>query len=169
MNFRLERLTEHHPVAASSSGQRAESAAIDDYLRTRALAEQTEGWSRVTVAVDPDATSDKDRIVGYFSVSPCSMRLDPGVIRALALGQACPLVGGYLLGRMGVAAKWQGQGLGELLVERAFATARVSQVRTGGVFLAVDARSEALVAWYLAQPFGWTRLSAEKRRLVARL
>lgn len=169
MSFQLERLDAGHPVASFCSGDHADGAAIDLFLREQAAVEQAAGWSATTVAIDRQAANASDLIVGFFTLSPLSLRADPAVLRALGVGAAYPQAGGYLLGRLGVAVQWQGQGLGRLLLERAIDAACHARVQTGGVFLAIDAKNERLVAWYLGLGFGLVRLSADRPRLVMRL
>lgn len=118
--FQLTRLTDAHPVGAFTSGTRPGAADIDAYLHTSALAEQAAGLSAVWVAVDPAATRAIEVIVGYFTLSPVGVRLSPVVTAAFALpAVSYPTVGGYLPGRLGVAAAHQGRGCGAALVAAA--------------------------------------------------
>ena len=163
MKLRLERLTAEHPIAAFSCGNRPGADAIDAFLHDNALAQQTGGWSRTTLAIDAD------RIAGYFTLSPGTLRVTPSVLTVLGLAPAYPQVGGYLLGRLGVDQAYQGRGLGALLVERAIATAQRAKVRTGGAFLAVDAKNEQLTRWYLSLDYGFVSLDPQRGRLVVKL
>jgi GNAT superfamily N-acetyltransferase len=156
----LERLTSSHPVAGFACGEHS----IDGFLHQQALAEQESGWSATTVAVDPSLASRP--LVGFYTLSPLTLRLDANVLSALRLTAAYPVVGGYLLGRLGVAQSAQGGGLGGLLVERAIATALRARSETGGVFLAVDAKDDRLVQWYLRLGYGFVELSPGRRRLA---
>lgn len=159
--LRLERLAAHHPLAAFTCGD----AAIDDFLHHHALAEQQAGLSSVMVVLDP---AEGDAVVGYYSLSPLSIRLDAGLLQAVGLGAVpYPMVGGYLLGRFGVATTRAGQGIGEALVAVALEAAAHARVETGGVFLAVDPKDERVVAWY--ERLGFTRLDSGRRRVVRRL
>lgn len=170
MSYRLERLTDAHPVRAFTSGSHPGSGDIDAFLHALALEEQRLGWSRVTVAIDTAATAPSEVIVGFFSLSPLSIRIDPTILQAMGLAAAAyPVVGGYLLGRMGVAASRQGQGYGRLLLERAIDAARTASQASGGVFLAVDAKNEKLVQWYLRLDFGFKQLRPGQHRLVVKL
>jgi GNAT superfamily N-acetyltransferase len=166
VSFRLERLDERHHVSTFTCGSRPGAADIDDFLRTRALAEQSEGLSSTTVVVDTSSLG----IVGFFTLSPLSIGIDTEVRSALGLGEArYARVGGYLLGRLGVAVEHQGRDFGELLVERAIDAAQRAQHAVGGAFLAVDAKNERLLAWYLNLGFGFQRLHAGSRRIITRL
>lgn len=155
--FRLERLTHSHVVSEFSSGH----AAIDDYLRVRALAEQTLGLASVTVAVEVRS----DAVIGFFSLSPLSIRIDARVLTALGVGAVpYPSVGGYLLGRLGVEKGYQGRTIGQALVAVATDIARTGRKDTGGVFLAVDAKSDSLVGWY--EQLGFSRLGPNSHRCL---
>ena len=156
----LERLTSSHPVVGFTCGE----PAIDAFLHQQALAEQESGWSATTVAVDPSLASRP--LVGFYTLSPLTLRLDANVLSALRLTAAYPVVGGYLLGRLGVAQSAQGGGLGGLLVDRAIASALRARAITGGAFVAVDAKDDRLVQWYKRLNYGFAELSPGRRRLV---
>lgn len=163
--FRLEPLTAAHDVGGFSCGDDENARAITAYLQTQALAEHTAGLNSVTVTVDVQT----DAVAGFFTLSPLSIRISPAVLGALGLaGAPYPNVGGYLLGRLGVAAALQGLGVGAALVTRAIAQARQGRDEgLGGAFVAVDAKDERLVAWYTA--LGFQRLDPSKRRVVRSL
>ena len=159
--FRLEPLTAQHRVDEFSSGD----AAIDAFLRASALAEQSMGLSSVTVALDPSADNG---VVGYFTLSPLSIRIDPRILATLGLAAVpYPSVGGYLLGRLGVQRHYQRRGIGQALVAVAIAQARQGRTGTGGVFIAVDPKDDSLVGWY--ERLGFVRLGLQTRRVVMRL
>ncbi len=110
-------------------------------------------------------------VAGYFTISPLSIGLNTGVLERLGISTTAPypVIGGYLLGRLGVSVTRQGGPLGRLLVAQSILTARSMRALGGGVFLAVDPRNEQLLAWYLRLEFGFQRLSQERRRLVLAL
>lgn len=159
--FRLERLTAEHRVTHFTSGDDT----IDAFLHSSALVEQSIGLSSVTVALDPAASGG---IAGFYTLSPLSIRIDPRLVSALGLSSVrYPSVGGYLLGRLGVDRHYQRRGIGQALVAVARAQARRVRTETGGVFLAVDAKNDALLGWY--ERLGFSRLAPETRRMVMRL
>lgn len=163
--FRLEHLSASHRTADFSCGSGPGADAIDTFFHQQALAEQEAGLSSVTVAVDANAG---EIIVGFFTLSPTSIRIDVRVLDALGLATIpYPSIGGYLLGRFGVSIAYQKQGIGRALVAAALVQAQQSRSRTGGVFLAVDPKGEGLVQWY--QKRGYIRLGAASRRVVRRL
>lgn len=163
--FRLEQLASHHSVAEFTSGDDA----IDAFLRTSKFAEQAMGLSSVTVAVDSNATNDA--IIGFFTLSPLSIRIDPRVLVALGVTSvpyaSIASIGGYLLGRLGVDRRYQGRGIGQALVAVAIAQARHGCGDTGGVFLAVNPTDASLVGWY--ERLGFARFSEHTHRCIMRL
>jgi len=163
--FRLEPLTAEHQVGGFSCGDAEDARVITDYLKTQALAEHSAGLNSVTVMID----AATEQVAGFFTLSPLSIPISPAVLGALGLA-AAPYrsVGGYLLGRLGVATALQGLGIGAALVTRVIMQAqRGREDGLGGAFLAVDAKDERLVAWYTA--LGFHRLDPTKRRLVRSL
>lgn len=157
--FRLEVLTAAHAVTTCVTG----TEAIDTYLHTLALAEQAQGLATVHVVADAH-----ESIIGFFTLSPLSLRLDQLSVALPSLaGAVYPQIGGYLLGRMGVHAARQRSGVGAAMVASAEAITR--QSRTGGVFLAVDPKDDDLIAFY-AQ-FGFERLAPNgpRRRMIRSL
>lgn len=139
--------------------------AIDAFLHASALAEQSMGLSSVTVALD---RRKDNRVAGFFTLSPLSIRIDPRILAALGLGTVpYPSVGGYLLGRLGVDAHYQRRGMGQALVAVAIVQARQGRTGTGGVFIAVDPKDDSLVRWY--ERLGFIRLGLHTRRAVMRL
>jgi len=79
---------------------------IDDYLKTSALLEREAGFSVTWVVIDTAVTQAEDVIVGFFTLSPVGVRVNPIVTAAVGLPHiSYPSVGGWLLGRLGVAVK----------------------------------------------------------------
>ncbi len=168
--FRLIPLTESCPVGAFTCGTRPGAAEINEYLHTRAMTEQSSGISSVTVAINPVAVQDADVIIGFFTLSPLSIPLSSAVLNAVGMaGAPYRSIGGYLLGRLGVAKRYQGNNYGAALIASAVKTARRAREETGGVFLAVDAKSDVLTRWYKKLEFGFVQLDRGRSRLVMRL
>lgn len=163
--FRLEPLTAGNQVSGFACGNTENARAISDYLKTQALTEHTAGLNSVTVMVD--ATTEQ--VMGFFTLSPLSIPISPAVLGALGLaGVPYRSVGGYLLGRLGVAIPLQGLGIGAALVTRAIAQAKQGREDgLGGAFLAVDVKDDRLVEWYTT--LGFQRLDPTKRRVVRSL
>lgn len=167
--FPLSLLTPSHDVSAFTCGTRPGAKEIDDYLRVRALAEQTAGLSAVWVATDPLVEGRERRIAGYLTLSPLSIQISPTVLGHLGIQSPYRLVGGYLLGRLGVAEHLQTQGLGPILVAAAIKIAKQASREVGGAFLAVDPKNDGLLAWCESLDFGFDRIDPARRRLVLKL
>lgn len=168
--FPLVQLAPIHSVVGFTCGDHPGALEIDEYLTTSALAEQTAGLSQVWIATDPEGSTTGQPIAGYFTLSPLSIPLTPAVLDTLGLGSVpYRAVGGYLLGRLGVAANLQGQGLGATLIAAAIKIARQVRSELGGVFLAVDPKNDKLLAWYAGLDFGFRRLDPNRRRIVLKL
>ena len=145
-----------HKVGAFACGDRD----IDTFLRERAAAEQALRLSQVYVS-----TNDEDEVVAYFTLSPISARIDARLLEHIgAPGTAYSTIGGFLLGRLGVHEKLQRRGIGEALVMRAAQIAKHQAEIVGGVFVAVDPKTDRLATWYKKQDF--VQLGAQSRRLV---
>lgn len=165
--FRLEPLDVRHDVASFACGSRP----VDEFIRGSAFVEQNLGLSVVTVAVlstsptaGPPATVP---VVGFFSLGPTSIKIDPRLLDALGLRHpGYSQIGGYLLGQLGVHEGFAGEGIGSALVVKALEYARAGRAGLGGVFLSVDAESDDLVKWY--EDLGFANLSGT-RKLVRRL
>jgi len=171
--FPLIQLASQHDVQKFSSGDHPGAQDIDEYLKSSALVEQAAGLSSVWIAIDSRSSEPDSTVAGFFTLSPLSVPLTAVVLAQLGL-QHVPYraVGGYLLGRLGVASHLQGQNLGAALVAAAIKMARKAHNEAGGVFLAVDPKNDKLLEWYERLDFGFHRLdssSAMKRRLVLRL
>lgn len=170
---KLAKLTSDHPVHAFTCGTKSGANEIDDYLHTSALQEQEAGLSVVWLVIDTDATREEDVVVGFFTLSPVGVRVNPAVTAAVGLQSIrYPSVGGWLLGRLGVAVRHQGGTMGRDLVAAARDKALDLQKSGGGAFLVVDPKNEKLSAWYDSLQFGFQRLdptNAKVRRIFLKL
>ena len=145
-----------HKLAAFSCG----NADIDHFLHDLAAGEQSLRLSQIYVA-----PNSADEVLGYFTLSPLAIRVEPTLLTRLGLGEApYPSIGGFLLGRLGVASHRQGRGVGEALVMRAAQIAKRESLIVGGVFLAVDPKDDRLAQWYARLDF--VSLGSKTRRMV---
>ena len=137
----LEPLSATHQVALCKTGE----PLIDQYLHQDALAEQERRIAAVYVAVQ----AEERAVGGFFSISPLGVRLsDPLMRHHPLLKTPYPVIGGFLLGRLGVHRPLQGAGLGGALVVLAIEKARDASDKVGGMFLAVDPKTPRLGDWY---------------------
>lgn len=151
-------------------GTRPGATEIDTYLHTQAQRDHTARLSAVWVALDNRAPDGVQQLMGCFTLSPLSIPISPTLTTLIHLPETpYPAAGGYLLGRLGVAAHQQGQRFGDVLVFSAIHLVRQIGGTTAGSFLAVDPKSDLLVAWYTR--LGFVRLdpTPQKRRMVFRL
>lgn len=170
--WKLVRLREDHPVDAFSCGTRPGSIEINQYLTESALSEQAARLAAVWIVEDAAATSRAECIVGYFTLSPVSVRLSHDILQAMSITAPYQMIGGWLLGRMGLAERHQGHDHGRRLVASAIRIARTLRDATAGTLLAIDPANAELMQWYLQLDFGFRRLApndAKMRRLVVKL
>jgi GNAT superfamily N-acetyltransferase len=165
-NWKLTKLSETHAIDAFTCGTRPGAAEIDRYLRESALTEQAAGLASVWVVEDVSASTREDQLVGVFTLSPVSVRISPDLLAAMGIAAPYAQIGGWLLGRMGLSIRHQGQGYGRLLVATAVRTAREWREQTAGVLLAVDPKNAKLRQWYLDLDFGFHRLESNDSRLL---
>lgn len=116
-----ERITPAHKIDAFQSGV----AALDEWLRRRALHNEHEGASRTYVVCA------EDRVVGYFSLATGAVTGAevPGRVRR-NMPDPIPVM---ILGRLAVDQTWQGRRLGQSLlsdaIRRTLAVADVAGIR----------------------------------------
>lgn len=121
---------------------------IDRFLREQALQDHEKDMSRTLVLVDE--TSDRDRIIGYYTLAMRQVTQEeiPGDRPRIKRG--IPVV---LLGQLGIDSRFQRRGLGEMLLMDA--QARISEIsrHTGIRAMMLDARNETLARWYEQHDF----------------
>jgi GNAT superfamily N-acetyltransferase len=134
--------------------------ALDKYLKTQASQDVRRRANAVFVLVAMSAPSE---IRGYFTL--CSTALAPGDVPEDARKQLprYPLVSATLIGRLAVAAKHQGMGLGSLLLAHALRKAYEASEAIGSSMVVVDAIDDRAAAFYGAH--GFVRLP-ESTRLI---
>jgi GNAT superfamily N-acetyltransferase len=121
---------------------------IDRFLREQALHDHEKDMSRTMVLIDE--TLDRDRIIGYYTLAMRQVTREeiPGDRPRIKRG--IPVV---LLGQLGIDARFQRRGLGELLLMDA--QARINEIsrHTGVRAMTLDARNESLARWYEQHDF----------------
>jgi predicted N-acetyltransferase YhbS len=136
-----EPLADGHELADFSSGV----AALDDWLKRRARANQVSGASRTFVA------AENTKVVGYYALASGGIAVTSSVGRFRRnMPDPIPVV---VLGRLAVDRSWQGKGLGRALFRDC--ALRVAQAAdTIGIRgIVVHAISEAAKAFYMALGF----------------
>jgi len=154
--WREEPLARRHDRAGFDCGV----PALNDYLRRYARQNHESGGAKTFVAVEPDAPNV---VLGYYTIAPGAVDFaDVPDVAKRGLGRYEVPV--FRLGRLAVATREQGRGLGGALLmaggQRALAVADA----VGGVALAIDAKDEDAARWY--ERFGALRLLDDPMALM---
>ena len=101
-------LAARHDVSQFSCGQ----VALDNWLRTRALANQEKGFTVVMVV------HDEGRVVGYYGLAPTAV-VAAAMPRSIRTGQPPNPVPCLLLGQLATDSSHTGRGIGTGLLKHA--------------------------------------------------
>ena len=152
-SFRIEPLSRDHDRPGFLSG----SDALDRYFREQASQDIKRRIATCFVAVSVTARE----VAGYYTLTAASVALDalaPEIAKRLPRHPVVPAV---LLGRLAVVRRYQGQGLGGILL--ADALTRTARAELGVFAMVVDAKDETAQRFY--EHYGFTLLPGEMRRL----
>ena len=158
---RFELLNEsHHRAAFMCSGEHG--SVLEGYLRNdnRAMREHRRGVCAVHVLVQISHPLD---ICGFFTLSAATVEIEDfpkRMSRELPLYRPMPAI---KLGRMAMADDYRGADLGTLLIDEAFRICLRLRDSLGFVALLVDAKSDALVSYYVRR--GFTRFPERRQTL----
>jgi GNAT superfamily N-acetyltransferase len=150
--FVTETLGRDHDRTTFRSGVEA----LDRYLRELALQDMRRRVAGCFVAL-----SDARDIMGFYTLAATSVTLDALPADVTKRLPHYPLVPAVLMGRLAVAAEYQGQGLGRALIFDA--AIRTDRMRIGAFAIIVDAKDARAVAFY--QSNGFALIPGETRRL----
>ena len=123
---------------------------LNDWLRRIARQHQNKGLSKTFVAVREE---DPVCICGYYALTLAELdhrHLPPAWCKRLPRR-----IPGVRLGRLAVARRYQGKGLGEMLLIDALTRAQRIYQEAGGIGLFVDALDEQAAGYY--QGFGFVQ------------
>lgn len=136
-NYTIEPLTLAHRRAAFSCGE----PALDEFIRQYARQQQARGLNRTYVAV----TADRGDIAGYYSINASSV-----LTAELPAGLKLPRypVPVLRIGRLAVDSRFQGQGLGQLLLRHSLTLALEMAQRVGIFAVVVDAKHAQAAVFY---------------------
>ena len=151
--FRIEQLSGDHDRSQFLSG----AVAHDRYLREQVSQDIKRRVATCFVAVEVEDQS----IAGYYTLTATSIALStlsPEIVKKLP---RYPVVPAVLLGRLAVNGKYQGQGLGGVLLANALI--RTARAELGIFAMVVDAKDEGAQRFY--EHYGFTLLPGEVRRL----
>ena len=135
-------------------------AALNDYLQRYARQNHESGGAKTFVAVEASAPT---AILGYYTLSPASIDYarTPAIVRRGLGRYEVPV---FRLGRLAVALRVQGRGLGGGLLIAAGRRCIAVAEQVGGVALLIDAKSDRAATWY--ESFGAVRLTDAPLSLV---
>ena len=152
--LQIEPLSGDHDRSRFTSG----SEPLDRYLRERASQDIKRRISRCFVAV----SCQTQEIAGFYTLAATSVALDalaPDIARKLP---RYPVVPAALIGRLAIASRFQGAGLGAALL--ADALLRSARAELGVFAMVVDAKDTAAQRFY--EHHGFTLLPGDAARLV---
>ena len=132
---------------------------LDDYLKKQARQDVKRRISRVFVAVEPESPAT---IEGYYTLSTLSIELNQ-LPEELARKLPKHPIPAALIGRLAVNQQAQGTGIGKMLLVDAIKRTLAVSGEIAIYAMVVDAIDEQAERFY--QPFGFTHLCAESRRL----
>lgn len=121
---------------------------LADWLRTRALPNQSSGSSRTYVVTSPD---DPMEVVGFYALAPGA--IDPRQATGALRRNAPSPLPVFLLARLAVHDGWVGRGLGHGLLKDAYLRARQAAAIVGGKALVTHAIDDAAKRFHLKHGF----------------
>ncbi|MGH6913338.1 MAG: GNAT family N-acetyltransferase [Geminicoccales bacterium] len=137
-----ELLHARHDVSQFSCGQ----PALDNWLKTRALANQEKGFTVVMVV------HDEGRVVGYSGLATTAV-VASVMPRTIRTGRPPSPVPCLLLGQLATDSAYAGQGIGTGLLKHALARCVAGARLIGGRALVVNALDEAAAAFWRRRGF----------------
>jgi predicted N-acetyltransferase YhbS len=144
MNHKLsppEPLADHHEFQEFNSGE----AALDDWLRRRARANQASGASRTYVVCE------QKRVIGYYALASGAVTVESASGRVRRkMPDPVPVA---VLARLAVDHGWQGKGLGRALFRDAAHRVMNAADAIGIRGIVVHAISEEAKKFYIALGF----------------
>lgn len=132
-----EPINEGHDVSSFACGK----LPLDNWLKTRALANHQKGFSAVIVA------HENRRVVGYYGLAPTAV-VPNTMPRAIRTGQPPNPVTCLLFGQLAIDLKWKDKGIGSGLIKHALERSVQAASLIGGRALIVNAiDAEAAEFW----------------------
>jgi len=148
-----EHLAERHDLSRFVSG----NDLLDKWLRQQARRSQVMGTARTYLLIE-----DVDELVAYYSLIPHVVRREDVPTK---VGHGSPdAIPAILIGRLAVAQRYQGQGIGSATLIDALGTALSGISELGGRLVVVDAIDESAEAFY--RHLGFTSTGQAGRLVV---
>lgn len=140
----IEPLTRGHDRKAFDCGDET----VNQFLREKAMQDQDRDLSRTMVLVDPvEATG---RVVGYHTLILMQVRQEEIPDDRPRITRGIPVI---LLGQIGIDRRFQGRGLGDLMLIDVQSRVKEIAQKVGVRALMLDARTEQLATWYQDHDF----------------
>ncbi len=149
MNFRTEPLSPAHPKSDFSCGKDL----LDEYLHKQAGQDIKRKLAACFVLKDKESKL----IQGYYTLSNASIPLDqvPEAVRK-KLPRSYRYLPATLLGRLATDTRFQGHGIGKILLIDALKRSYLASATIGSIAVVVDPLDEAAEAFYAK--FGFIKL-----------
>lgn len=152
--FVFERLQSHHDRTAFDCG----NPALNNFLAKQARQNADRNVGVTHVVVDQPGSTD---ILGYYTLVTRTIARELVPKSGLPRGD----IGVVLLGRLAIAKKAQGQGLGKLCLLRAMHQVARAAEEIGIHALVLNAKDKEARAWYLHLDFGFESLLDDPNHL----
>lgn len=149
----FERLAKNHNRQAFDCGDDS----LNGYFRQQARQDEQRRLNAVHVAVDETLHNE---VIGYYTLCATSVKTDNLPATRKLPNYPIPAI---LLGRLAVDTRFQGRGLGKILVADAIKKVITAQESVGIHVLVVDARTEDLIHFY--ENLGFKLFPPAQRRL----
>jgi GNAT superfamily N-acetyltransferase len=154
--FRFEQLGSQHDRRAFDCGVEV----LNRYLQQQASQDIRNKVATVLVMVD----SSSDSIAGFYTLSAASVSLESLPEEVKKRLPRYPVQPAILLGRLAVDRRYQGQGLGELLLFNALRRCLLLSNELAAMSVLVDAKNDRARRFY--ERYGFVRLADDERRLM---
>jgi GNAT superfamily N-acetyltransferase len=135
-DWREEAIARHHDRKGFDCGQPDLNAFLARYARQS----HESGSAKTYCAVD---AVDGKTILGFYTISPGQVELDPVPLAARPRGGGHYALSGFRLARLAVSKICQGRGLGGHLLANAIERCMRVSAEVGGTALLVDAKDAA--------------------------
>lgn len=153
--FRFEALTASHDRTTFSCGV----AALDTYLRHQASQDVRNRVAVVRLLVD----TTNGAVAGFYTLSATSLRLTSLPQALQKRPPRFPYLPAILVGRLAIDTRYQGQGIGGLVLYDALRRAHAISQDLGVMAVVVDAKDERACRFY--ERYGFLRFSDDDQRL----
>lgn len=150
--FRIEPLGEHDRIGFSCGKE-----PLDRYFKTQARQDVRRRVANCFVAIETSGSA----VAGYYTIAAAAIAisdLPPAVVKRLPRYPTLPAV---RIGRLAVAERFQGRGLGAALL--ADAATRAFAADVAAFALLVDAKDDSAVLFY--KHFGFEQFESQPRSL----